>query len=241
MSFLLIFGILSLSLIVHEFGHFIVAKLSGVVVEEFSLFVGPKIFSRDIKGTTFSLRTIPIAAYVMFNPESYASTSLPKRIAILLGGVTANFILALSAWFVSILIVTQSFDASWHGSWYFISDFFGRFWSSVSFDSLSSPVGIVKDGGSILKERTMSINKSTFDFLPIYILSSLNLSLFIVNLLPLSQLDGGQVLFSLLHPVFGNYKSYKRFKVFFDFFSLAVLLSLMIFGLKNDLFRMIGS
>lgn len=55
---LFIFGILVL---VHEFGHFIVAKKFGVTVEEFSIGMGPRIYSKKSKtGTKYSIKILPL-------------------------------------------------------------------------------------------------------------------------------------------------------------------------------------
>ena len=58
---ILAFGLL---IIVHELGHFILAKINGVRVEEFSIGMGPKIFSIDGKETKYSLGILPIGGYV---------------------------------------------------------------------------------------------------------------------------------------------------------------------------------
>lgn len=49
---------------VHEFGHFITAKLSGMYVEEFSIGMGPQLFSRQVGETRYSLRLLPIGGFV---------------------------------------------------------------------------------------------------------------------------------------------------------------------------------
>ncbi|GLB46949.1 zinc metalloprotease [Philodulcilactobacillus myokoensis] len=60
-TFIIVFGIL---VVVHEFGHFIVAKKSGIMVREFSIGMGPKIFYHRFNGTTYTLRMLPIGGYV---------------------------------------------------------------------------------------------------------------------------------------------------------------------------------
>ncbi|KRN03800.1 M50 family peptidase [Holzapfeliella floricola DSM 23037 = JCM 16512] len=59
--FLIIFGIL---VVVHEFGHFIVAKKSGILVREFSVGMGPKLFQKLHKNTTYTVRWLPLGGYV---------------------------------------------------------------------------------------------------------------------------------------------------------------------------------
>jgi len=62
---------LSLLTVVHEWGHFIVARLFHVKVNEFSIFMGPKIFQRRSKktGILFSLRALPIGGYCALEGE----------------------------------------------------------------------------------------------------------------------------------------------------------------------------
>ena len=75
MRLLMVFMAFNLIIIVHELGHFIVAKFSGIKAEEFSLFVGPKIFSFRKGETMYSLRVFPILAYVKMEGEDEDSDS----------------------------------------------------------------------------------------------------------------------------------------------------------------------
>lgn len=62
LTFIIIFGILVL---VHEFGHFYFAKKSGILVREFAIGMGPKIFSHtDKEGTVYTVRILPLGGYV---------------------------------------------------------------------------------------------------------------------------------------------------------------------------------
>lgn len=100
----LILGILALNIIVivHELGHFLAARMMGIRVLEFSLFVGPKLFSITRGGTTYSLRMFPIMAYVKMEGEEEASDSesafnnKPKyaRALTAIAGPLANLLLA---------------------------------------------------------------------------------------------------------------------------------------------------
>ncbi|MCF6514945.1 RIP metalloprotease RseP [Lactobacillus sp. S2-2] len=60
-SFIIVFGIL---VFVHEFGHFIVAKKSGIMVKEFSIGMGPKLFYYRRNHTTYVIRILPLGGYV---------------------------------------------------------------------------------------------------------------------------------------------------------------------------------
>ncbi|OPJ61805.1 RIP metalloprotease RseP [Clostridium oryzae] len=94
---------LSVLIIAHEFGHFILAKLNGVKVEEFSLGMGPKIVG--IKGgeTTYLVKAFPIGGYVKMlgqeesvdDPRSFSSKSAIRRLSIIVAGPLMNVILAV--------------------------------------------------------------------------------------------------------------------------------------------------
>jgi regulator of sigma E protease len=95
-------------IIVHELGHFFVARWSGVVVEEFGFGLPPR--AKTLfwwKGTRFSLNWIPFGGFVRLKGEaaltdrerrergSFSAASIPKRIAILVAGVVMNLLVAL--------------------------------------------------------------------------------------------------------------------------------------------------
>ncbi|MCV3295773.1 M50 family metallopeptidase [Oenococcus kitaharae] len=61
-AFILVFGLI---VTVHEFGHFFAAKKFGVVVYEFSIGMGPKIFGKNWHGTNYVLRILPVGGYVL--------------------------------------------------------------------------------------------------------------------------------------------------------------------------------
>ena len=62
LTFILVFGII---VVVHEFGHFYFAKKSGILVREFAIGMGPKIFAHIGKdGTAYTIRILPLGGYV---------------------------------------------------------------------------------------------------------------------------------------------------------------------------------
>jgi regulator of sigma E protease len=102
---ILVFAVLVL---VHEFGHFIVAKRSGVRVDEFAIGFPPRLFSFKRGETTYSLNLLPLGGYVRMpgengettdeqgNPDTrtFGAQSAAKRAAILVAGVTMNLLFA---------------------------------------------------------------------------------------------------------------------------------------------------
>lgn len=102
----LLFILMMLVLIApHEFGHFIVAKLCNVKVNEFSVGMGPLLFKKKKGVTQYSLRLIPIGGFCAMegeenasdNPRAFNNKPPLQKIAILLAGVTMNVIIAIIA------------------------------------------------------------------------------------------------------------------------------------------------
>ena len=101
----IIFAILIFSFLIfiHEFGHFITAKLSGVQVNEFSMFMGPAIWKKKIGETLYSIRCIPIGGYCAMegedseseNPRSFQKAAWWTRFLILIAGAFMNFVAGL--------------------------------------------------------------------------------------------------------------------------------------------------
>ena len=93
----------SLLIIVHELGHFIMAKVNGIKVEEFAIGMGPKILSTQGKETKYSIGLFPIGGYVKMLGEeedinderSFSSKSPLRRISVIIAGAFMNFLLAI--------------------------------------------------------------------------------------------------------------------------------------------------
>lgn len=91
-----------LVILIHEFGHFIVAKMNGVSVLEFSIGMGPKLFQKESNGTLYSLRVLPVGGYCQLegedeendSPNSLNNQSPLVRLKVILAGAIMNFILA---------------------------------------------------------------------------------------------------------------------------------------------------
>ena len=107
----LIFGIL---IMIHELGHFTVARWCGVHIEEFSIGMGPKLLQKKTKkhGTLFSLRALPIGGYVSMKGEnddaegddSFSRKKVWQRIAIVVAGAMMNLILGFIIVFIIVCL-----------------------------------------------------------------------------------------------------------------------------------------
>lgn len=110
--------VISVLVFVHELGHFLVAKKSGIRVDEFAVGFPPRIYSKKVGETTYSLGLIPVGGYVKIhgeNPEENqvsdtdASRSIGAKsrwiqVAVLVAGVTFNVIFAWILFTVSYMI-----------------------------------------------------------------------------------------------------------------------------------------
>jgi len=115
-AFILVIGIL---VFVHELGHFIVAKLSGMRVDEFSLGFPPRLFTWKKGETLYALNWIPLGGYVKIHgetedgkdddPRSFNNTVIWKRILTLIAGVAMcvypYFLPVLAMWIVTTVLL----------------------------------------------------------------------------------------------------------------------------------------
>ncbi len=91
-----------LLIITHELGHFLLAKKFGIKVEEFGIGYPPRLLSKKIGETVYSLNLIPFGAFVRIyghekrinNPRSFSSKPIWQRAMVILGGVVSFWIIA---------------------------------------------------------------------------------------------------------------------------------------------------
>lgn len=101
----IIFVVLAFSIlvIIHELGHFTLAKINGVKVEEFAIGMGPKLFGIQGKETLYSIRSVPIGGYVKMLGEegesidarAFSNKPPIRRLSIVAAGPIMNIILAI--------------------------------------------------------------------------------------------------------------------------------------------------
>jgi len=93
--------VFALMIVVHEFGHFAVAKLFKIHVVEFAVGMGPAIFKKKHRDTTYALRCIPFGGYCMFDddvgnsdsPNAFEKAAWWKRLCVVLAGAFLNILL----------------------------------------------------------------------------------------------------------------------------------------------------
>lgn len=104
LTFIIFILVLSLLVLVHEFGHFWTAKKMGMAVDEFGIGFPPRAWSIKYKGTTYSINWLPLGGFVKIkgedgehreDPDSFASKKPWQRFLVLSAGVIMNFLLAV--------------------------------------------------------------------------------------------------------------------------------------------------
>lgn len=113
-SVLIFFVVLSLLILVHEFGHFITAIKAGIPVLEFGFGLPPRIFGKKIGNTIYSLNAIPFGGFVrlfgengdeeegvrMAQSKAFVNKSKKIRVMVILAGVIMNFLLGIASFAV---------------------------------------------------------------------------------------------------------------------------------------------
>ena len=111
LSIVLAVIVVSVLVVSHEFGHFLLAKKNGIGVVEFSVGMGPRILSKEKGGTRYSLKAIPFGGSCQMvgedeeddSEDSFNKKSPFARFAVVLGGPVFNFILA---WILAVIVLS---------------------------------------------------------------------------------------------------------------------------------------
>lgn len=99
--------------VVHEFGHFIVARRNGVGVEEFGIFFPPRLYKRKMRGGwNFTINAIPLGGFVRLKgehdsdtePGSFGAATLSVKSKIMAAGVVMNLLTALALFTILALV-----------------------------------------------------------------------------------------------------------------------------------------
>lgn len=120
MSFIIsaikIIFLLAFLILIHELGHFLVAKKCKVKVKEFSIGFGKQIWSKQGKETKYTLRLIPLGGFcnmlgeeeVAYEEGSFSTSPIWKRVLIVIAGATVNIVFGLVTFFILASIVNKN-------------------------------------------------------------------------------------------------------------------------------------
>ncbi len=236
MPYVTIVFLVALLILIHELGHFLVAKWLRIPVARFSVGFGPKLWGFRRGQTDYWLSAVPLGGYVLpavADEREFFQIAWSKRLLFSLGGPAAN--LALPVVLFAALHAAAG-DLSPHGLFVApvvaTADLTGRIVTAIPQlfaqpENLSGVVGIVADGGRIVAADLTRALEFT-------ILLSINFAVF--NLLPIPVLDGGKILLYLLERV---YPKAIRLYVPLTILGLVLVLGLILYATALDVGRIV--
>ena len=236
MSYLAVATVIGLLIAIHEYGHLLAAKLCGIPVKRFSIGFGPRLIGFKHGETSYWVSLIPLGGYVLPALEETDFRQLPayKRITFALGGPAANIVGAFVGLFVTGLshFSLGIFQAvSFAGSQLLIilqQQLYGLLMVFSDFGQMTGIVGIVSFGGA-------QFGSSLAGLVMFSVL--INISLAVLNLLPLPPLDGGRIMFCVLEKL---YRPSARIEVPLTLIGWALVMVLTICLTVRDVGRIVA-
>lgn len=244
--------LLGFLIIIHEGGHFLVAKLCKVKVKEFAIGFGKVIWQKQGKETKYTLRLIPLGGFCSMEGEdeesdsegSFSKASVWRRMAIVLAGAAVNILFGILVYFILISTVGIQFEDPtkdtilnriYHGGRFtgaFILSMFESikmlFTGGVPTDQMVGIVGI----SEVVVQTTGVVEY-------LHLLAVISVSLGVTNLLPIPALDGGKILILLIEII--RRKPMKiETEAKIQLIGFSILIALSLFVTYNDILR-IGS
>ena len=229
--------LLGFLIFIHEGGHFLIAKLCRVKVNEFAIGFGPIIWKKEGKETKYALRLIPLGGFVSMegedeeseNERSFSKASIPKRIAIVAAGAIVNILFGLVAYFILVAVVYKDVIIAFQATGGMVSSIFESlkmlFTGNIGIKDLSGPIGI---SNAVSNTTTLSNY--------IYIISVISVSLGVTNLLPIPALDGGKILLLIIEAI-RRKPLKKETEIQIQLIGFSVLIALSLVVTYNDIIR----
>ena len=244
--------LLGFLVLIHEGGHFIVARLCKVKVNEFAIGFGKTIWQKQGNVTKYSLRLIPLGGFCSMEGEdkesdedgSFSKASVWKRMAIVLAGAVVNILFGILVYFilvstVGIEFVDQTKDTIINRIYYggqatgtFILSIFESikmlFTGGVSTDQMVGIVGI----SEVVVQTSGIMNY-------LHLVAVISVSLGVTNLLPIPALDGGKILILLIEII--RRKPMKiETEAKIQVLGFSILMALFLIVTYNDISRIVG-
>jgi len=241
--------LLGFLIIIHEGGHFLVARLCKVKVNEFAIGFGKVLWQKQGKETKYSIRMIPLGGFCSMEGEdeesdaegSFSKASVWKRMAIVLAGATVNILFGILVYFILVSTVGLQFmdpakDTILNRIYYgtnatgaFILSIFESikilFTGGLATDQMVGIVGI----SEVVVQTSGIINY-------LHLLAVISVSLGVTNLLPIPALDGGKILILLIEII--RRKPMKiETEAKIQLIGFSILIALSLFVTYNDILR----
>lgn len=238
--------LLGFLILIHETGHFVVAKKLGIVVNEFAIGFGPKIFSKTKDGTNYEIRLIPLGGFVNLEGEeehsekegSFNKAKVNDRFKVIIAGALVNILFGI----VLIVLIVQvrymmtinsnllealKYSINVAGSIIveFFKSLFLLFTGNLDINNFTGPIGI-----SQMVSKTSGIVEFA------YLLSMVSISLGFTNLLPILPLDGGKALLIIIEAI-RKKKLSKKTEEIIATIGLFIIMTLTVICTVNDVIR----
>lgn len=238
--------LLGFLILIHETGHFVVAKKLGIVVNEFAIGFGPKIFSKTKDGTNYEVRLIPLGGFVNLEGEeehsekegSFNKAKVNDRFKVIIAGALVNILFGI----VLIVLIVQvrymmiinsnllealKYSINVAGSIIveFFKSLFLLFTGNLDINNFTGPIGI---------SQMVSKTSGFVEFA--YLLSMVSISLGFTNLLPILPLDGGKALLIIIEAI-RKKKLSKKTEEIIATIGLFIIMTLTVICTVNDVIR----
>lgn len=239
--------LLGFLILIHETGHFVVAKLCKVRVNEFAIGFGPTIWKKQGKETKYALRLIPLGGFISMEGEeelsdkegSFSKTSIPKRVAIVAAGAIVNIIFALIVYFILATSYNFQVTNNWSSALTFAGEKTGTFITST-FEGLkqlfTGKAGLDQMMGPVGISEVVAKTNGMFEF--INMIAIVSLSLGVTNLLPIPALDGGKILLLIIEAIRKKPLS-QKIEINIQLLGFSFIIILALFVTWNDIARII--
>ncbi len=237
MSYAIVILTIGFLILIHELGHFVMARWMGIPVSRFSIGFGPKLWSFRRRETEYRLSVVPLGGYVLPDIKSedeLYQIPIYKRIVFTSGGIVANILLV-----ILLLAILNTVVAGFSFSGVFVNPFVQTWRQSSQMavaipsifshpDKMSGIVGIVAQGSGFVGMNPTRI-------ISFAILISLNLAIF--NLLPFPPLDGGKLLLYALEKINPRFT---KLQLPLAIAGFILLIGLMVYVTAMDVGRIFG-
>ena len=244
--------LLGFLIIIHEGGHFFVARLCKVKVNEFAIGFGKTIWQKQGKETKYTLRLIPLGGFCSMEGEdeesdaegSFSKASVWKRMAIVLAGAIVNIFFGLLVYFILVSTVGIQFVDPARDTIlnriYYGGQATGTFILSI-FDSIKMLVtgGVSTDQmvGIVGISEVVVQTSGIINYLNL--LAVISVSLGVTNLLPIPALDGGKIIILLIEII--RRKPMKiETEAKIQLIGFSILMALFLMVTYNDITRIVG-
>lgn len=190
MNYLILLTLFVIAVIIHEFGHYIVAKLFRGEVYEFSIGFGPKLLQKKYGTTYYTLRALPfpIGGYVSADIRNF---TLYQKLIYAFAGIFANYITAVLA--LAPYFNIGYWSGVFKGIGYIPNSIYESFYTLSEFLNFENTLGKNATFDSTISTMLTTLQSSD----ALLFFAKLNVVLVIINLIPIPPLDGFHIIWSI--------------------------------------------